>query len=60
VHIDIEDVGLTIACLDAPPAIREVRGNLALVWRDACGRPQWLAEPQRLPFLRSLRLDQIR
>jgi hypothetical protein len=60
VHIDIEDVRLTIACLDAPPAIREVRGNLALVWRDACGRPQWLAEPQRLPFLQSLRLDQIR
>jgi hypothetical protein len=35
-------------------------GSVALVWPDACGLAQWLAEPQQQPFLAAVRLDQIR
>jgi Sulfotransferase family len=35
------------------------RYSVALVWPDACGLPQWLAEAQQEPFLRSLRIDQV-
>ena len=35
-------------------------GSVALVWPDADGLAQWLADPQQQPFLDAVRLDQIR
>ena len=37
-----------------------ISGNVALVWPDACGLAQWLADPQQQPFFDAVRLDQIR
>jgi hypothetical protein len=34
-------------------------GSVALVWRDASGLAQWVAEAQERPFLEAVRLDQI-
>jgi hypothetical protein len=61
-EMEIQDVPISVVCLDSPPSAewQAWAGAVALVWPDASGRPQWLAEPQQLPFLRSLRLDQIR
>ena len=41
-------------------ARRGMPGSVALVWPDAFGLAQWLAEPQQRPFLDAVRLDQIR
>ena len=37
-----------------------ISGSVALVWPDASGLAQWLAEPEQRPFLEAVRLDQIR
>jgi hypothetical protein len=60
--LEIQDVPLRVACFDSsPPEDGKVcSGAVASVWPDASGAPQWIAQPQQLPFLRSLRLDQIR
>jgi hypothetical protein len=67
VQFDIHDAPLTVVCFEEERAIHEDwkrwadrQSGVALVWPDASGQPQWLAEPQQLPFLQSLRLDQIR
>jgi hypothetical protein len=37
-----------------------ISGGVALVWPDACGLAQWLADPQQQPFFDAVHLDQIR
>jgi hypothetical protein len=37
-----------------------ISGSVALVWPDAGGLANWLAEPQQQPFFEAVRLDQIR
>ena len=36
-----------------------ISGSVALVWLDASGVAQWVAEAQQRPFLEAVRLDQI-
>jgi hypothetical protein len=67
VHLDIQDVRVMVVCLEEQSAVHEAwktwaasQSGVALVWPDACGQPRWLAEPQQLSFLQSVRLDQIR
>jgi hypothetical protein len=72
-RLEIQDVPVTVVCRDAsfaastPEERRAVydawkrrEANVALVWPLPSGRVDWLAEPQQLPFLRAVRLDQIR
>jgi hypothetical protein len=79
VPIDIQDVQVTVVCLDnsldskTPEERRAVHeawkswavgqgmpGSVALVWPDANGVARWLAEPQQLPFLEAVGLEQVR
>ena len=36
-----------------------LRGSVALVWRDAGGATQWIAETQQMPFFRGVSFDQV-
>ncbi len=60
VELDIGDVQFALRCLATPP-IREpeLAAGVAAVWQDATGATQWIAQPQQLPFLRSVSFDQI-
>jgi hypothetical protein len=42
----------------APIEIQDVR--VKVFWPKASGQPRWLAEPQQMPFLQSVHLDQLR
>ena len=37
-----------------------ITGSVALVWQDDWGATHWMAEPQQMPFLRAVSMDQIR
>ena len=64
-RLDIRDVRLTVFCLDGAPdsedGVNETRlpDAVVLVWQDAHGFTHWIAEPQQLPFLRAVNIDQI-
>ena len=36
-----------------------LKGSVAVAWEDDEGATQWIAEPQQLPFLRSVKLGQV-
>jgi hypothetical protein len=58
VQMDIQDVQLAVHVANADPG--SFPDNAAVVWQDAEGITHWIAEPQQLPFLRALGVDQIR
>ncbi len=37
-----------------------IPGSIALVWQDSHGITHWIAEPQQLPFLRAVAIEQVR
>jgi hypothetical protein len=59
IWMDIHDVQVVVAYLESDPGTAEP-GRLALVWQDDRGSTLWVAEPQQLPFLRAVSVDQIR
>jgi hypothetical protein len=70
-RLTIQDADVLVVCLDAGShaiyeawkswAVRQgISASVALVWPDACGVAQWIAEPQQLPFLQAVGFDQIR